>query len=606
VVSNWSSGANQQRYDSASINIVVMFTTYDTGSNTLRNITDTSGMFAFCWDTHITNIQRFGISSGSTIGGLDINRIDPSTFEGGYSFTCNGSYSDNIPTFRTQNGTITFTGGTSTLPNYFFPAGGEFPWAVTFGSNSYFRLPPGAFCYGIRTDVSFAFTMSGCTIESTGSSSMYFSVINLNNAGTNIFICSDTQVVQFYATYTGIASVIVARGTGLTFRGVSSPSLSLYGQGSGAQSTVTLPSASNYSFSLTTYRACSFSDSSGSSGAVYINPDPSMDTTYLYTITLTGQYATCVYSYITVQSHATIDAKQSADFYQSLTILGILNYGQQSRFSKGVNNFISGGIFIGNSTINSTTASLIFTGDYQGATVTINSGQVTFPPTSVRYILPNLVVNSINSTSTTTLTLLNGIIYDEFGPITIYKPYIRNLTLAATGTINFTSGTALESDPLNPASTRTWELGGRTIEPTVIVSNNSRLDITDTANLDTTYIKNLISSTSDAGSSPSTLRFQSGRTFTFDKFFHDPTVYALTLASTTSGTQTNLVIPERNLGTLVQGTNPGGVLTATITDCAVTSGSYIWYAGKYYVNGGNNSGWIFAESPTQLKTQFFL
>jgi len=38
----------------------------------------------------------------------------------------------------------------------------------------------------------------------------------------------------------------------------------------------------------------------------------------------------------------------------------------------------------------------------------------------------------------------------------------------------------------------------------------------------------------------------------------------------------------------------------------VTSGSYIWYAGKYYVNGGNNSGWIFAESPTQLKTQFFL
>jgi hypothetical protein len=607
VVSNWSSGANQQRYDSASVNIVVMFTTYDTASTTLRNITDNSGMFAFCWDAYITNIQRFGIASASTIGGIDLNRIDPSTFEGGYSFTCNGSYSDNIPTFRTQNGTITFRGGTSTLPNYFFPAGGDFPWAVTFGSNSYFRLPPGAFCYGIRTDVSFAFTMSGCTIESTGSSRMYFSVINLNQAGTNIFICSDTQVVEFNATYTGSASVIVARGTGLTFQGVSSPSLILYGQGSGAQSTVYLPSVSNYSLSTTTYRACSFSDSYGSSGAVYINPDPSMDTTYLYTITLTGQYATCVYSHITVQSHATITTTQSADFYRSLIILGILNYGQQSTFSKGVNNFISGGIFIGNSTINSTTASLNFYGDYQGATVTINSGQVTFPPTLARYILPDLVVNSINASSATTLALLNSITYDEFGsPSTIYRPYIRNLTLAATGTINFTSGTALESDPLNPASTRTWELGGRTIEPTVIVSNNSRLDITDTANLGTTYIKNLISSTSDAGSSPSTLRFQSGGTFTFDKFFHDPTVYALILASTTSGTQINLAIATRNLGTIVQGTNPGGVFTATITDCAVTSGSYIWYAGKYYNNLSNNSGWIFAESPTQLKTQFFL
>jgi hypothetical protein len=111
---------------------------------------------------------------------------------------------------------------------------------------------------------------------------------------------------------------------------------------------------------------------------------------------------------------------------------------------------------------------------------------------------------------------------------------------------------------------------------------------------------------SNAYEPPSTLRFQAGRTFTFDKFFHDPTVYALTLASTTSGTQTNLAIPERNLGTLVQGTNPGGVVTTTIQDCAVTSGQYIWYAGKYHVNNGNNSGWIFAESPTQLSTQFFL
>jgi K+-sensing histidine kinase KdpD len=50
----------------------------------------------------------------------------------------------------------------------------------------------------------------------------------------------------------------------------------------------------------------------------------------------------------------------------------------------------------------------------------------------------------------------------------------------------------LISDPRNAGLTRTWELGGRTIEPTVLVSPNSRLDITDTANLGTTYIKNII------------------------------------------------------------------------------------------------------------------
>jgi hypothetical protein len=456
---------------------------------------------------------------------------------------------------------------------------------------------------------------------------------------------------------------------------------------------------------------------------------------FLNSITLTGQDVACSVDLI-VQSYATITTTQSSAFYRSLTILGILgNSGQQSTFAKGVNNFILGGIFIGNSTINSTAVTLSFTGGYQGATVTINSGQVTVPPTFTRYLLPDLVVNSINASSATTLALLNGITYDEFGSSTIYRPYIRNLTLAATGTINFTAGTVLESDPLNSAATRTWELGGRTIEPTVIVNDSCRLDITDTGNLGTTYIKNLIGPTSlSAGSAPaigfsstsgsgtfthsyssatqtltfslngnsingismvliynipaglnigytinysisseanydfgsitisgatvlsgvsgtrsgtvsgstsdsgsiniyyskdgsatsgsdtfsgtitffaiggalSTLRFQSGGTFTFDKFFHDPTIYPLTLASTTSGTQTNLAIPTRNLGTIVQGTNPGGLFTSTITDCAVTSGSYIWYAGKYYVNGGNNSGWIFAESPTQLKTQFFL
>jgi hypothetical protein len=340
-------------------------------------------------------------------------------------------------------------------------------------------------------------------------------------------------------------------------------------------------------------------------------------------------------------------------------------------------------------------------------------------------VLPPLAINSINAASATTVSIPQDYSNKDL--------YIQTLTIATTGTINFSNSTVLVSRP--DAVRYNWELAGRTI-PKVLVSSNSRLDITDTANLGTTYIKNVISSTSLAvdasptivfsstsgsgtfthsyssatrtltfnlfgdfldgidmlltynitlptgksvaysinysinseanfdfgsitisGATPldvsgsstgtvsgststsgsiviryrkdssvssatdtfsgtivfsnalepsSTLRFQAGRTFTFDKFFHDATVYELNLSSTTSGTQTNLAIPERNLGTLVQGTNPGGVNTATIRDCAVTSGEYIWYAGKYHVNNGNNSGWIFAESPTTLSTQFFL
>jgi hypothetical protein len=102
------------------------------------------------------------------------------------------------------------------------------------------------------------------------------------------------------------------------------------------------------------------------------------------------------------------------------------------------------------------------------------------------------------------------------------------------------------------------------------------------------------------------LYFPASRTVTFDKFFHDPTAYPLFLDSTQSGSRANLAIPARNLGTLVQGTNPGGTYTVSIRDVAVTSGEYIWYTGKFFVDRGNNSGWIFAESPTQLSTQFFL
>jgi hypothetical protein len=353
------------------------------------------------------------------------------------------------------------------------------------------------------------------------------------------------------------------------------------------------------------------------------------------------------------------------------------------------------------------------------------------------------------------LTLLDGT--NPESPT--YKPYIGNLTLANTGTINFTAGTVLESYPFNPSSTSTWELGGRII-PKVIVNNNSRMNFTDVNNSGTTYIKevsagyvdvltpasvslnstyvgiaggsashnynastrvltfsiyggggsinnqyiaityyinvavghrvdfsinysisseggwdkgyvafsipgaeegspeealaqspvngvsgissnntvtgtlvggyqyvlNMIYSKDSSGTAgsdtfsgnitfttvltsgqPSYLSFQTGRTFTFDKFFRDPAPYMLYLTSDTSGSQTNLAIPERNLGTLVQGTNPGGVYTATIRDCVVTSTNFIWFAGKNSVDNGNNSGWIFGASPTtQTNIQFFL
>jgi hypothetical protein len=106
------------------------------------------------------------------------------------------------------------------------------------------------------------------------------------------------------------------------------------------------------------------------------------------------------------------------------------------------------------------------------------------------------------------------------------------------------------------------------------------------------------------------LQFHSGRTFTFDKFFHDattPNYIPLTISSTQSGVRTNLVIPSNNFGTLVNGTDPAGSTTATIINCAVTSTNYIWFAGKNSIDGGNNSGWIFGKSPnSQTAVQFLL
>jgi hypothetical protein len=113
--------------------------------------------------------------------------------------------------------------------------------------------------------------------------------------------------------------------------------------------------------------------------------------------------------------------------------------------------------------------------------------------------------------------------------------------------------------------------------------------------------------TFSGGVGTSIVRFQASRTFTFDKFFRNSSTQLLTISSDSLGVSTNLRIPVNNLGTLVQGSNPGGVYTATIRDCVVTSTNYMWFAGKNSVDAGNNSGWIFGASPTtQTNVQFFL
>jgi phage-related protein len=487
---------------------------------------------------------------------------------------------------------------------------------------------------------------------------------------------------------------------------------------------VNLPTLSNYSYSSTGGMAASFSRDYNTDTVVIA------DNSFVYRFT-TGFDGTTSFTNLYVQNGITTGAGSVSG--SSLFILGVTATGLTSSTNELHTASAITNVVVGNATINSTDTTVYFAGGTASSigTLTIDSGVVAIRirDNNLNSIaLPPLAINSINPASATTVSIPQ--VYSD------KDLYIRTLTIATTGTINFSNSTVLVSAP--NAVGYNWELGGRTIESTVIVSPNSRLDITDTANLGTTYIKNVVSSTSlavaasptivfsstsgfggifthsyssatrtltfnlfggntddidmnliynitvptgksvaysinysisseasfdlgsitisgatavggvsgistgtasgststsgqiiirytkdgintggsdtfsgtivfsNVGELPSTLRFQAGRTFTFDKFFHDPTVYALTLASTSSGVQTNLVIPERNLGTLVQGTNPGGVLTATIQDCAVTSGEYIWYAGKYHVNNGNNSGWIFAESPTTLSTQFFL
>jgi hypothetical protein len=738
VVSNWNSTSfTQSRYQSSSTQIIVMFTTFDTASGTLRNISDSSGMFAFCWESNIiTAVQRFGIASGSTIGGLDLTNINVSTFEGGYNFTCNGSYIDFGHTCRTLGGTITLTGGTSTKPYYFNPYEPlNFPFSVTFGSNAYFVIPRGSSLTSPRSDSSFR--MSGCTIESLADTGIFnsvyitFAVIDLNFSGVNTFIGNPYDgFTQFISTATS-GIVINAQGANLTLKGTPDFSLSAY---SGLGRTVKLPESSNYFYSSSTVRAASFTDD-GLTDTLTISGNPLLTTIYLSNSTVN-------FSNMTVQSRALIYAPSCNG--TSLTIWGILHiiyYGNTSRFQIG--NSITD-VYIGSSSINNTDSTIEFIGEGTSniGNLTLNSGRLEFQAQggSLSSTLPNLIINSINTATPTTLAVPDYSYYPNS------KVYIQNLTVANTSTINFTDNTVLISDPRNAGLTRTWELAGKTV-PKVVVSNNSRLNIMDANNSGTTYIKevsgrsvvlvalppsvtfgsqsilvaggtvshNYNSTTlvltfslygggsarnnqsvglnytitpaagtsvnytinwtvssesgydkgyvtiagvtrvngvsgSNSGSAsgtisvsgtsqinlaytkdgsttggtdtfsgsitftavsnivPSYLSFQAGRTFTFDKFFRDPTPYPLYLNSDTSGSQTNLAIPARNLGTLVQGTNPGGgSVTVTIQDCAVTSTNYMWFAGNNSVDAGNNSGWIFGASPTtQTNIQFFL
>ena len=735
VVSNWNSASfTQSRYQSSSTQIIVMFTTFDASSSTLRNISDSSGMFAFCWDTHITATQRFGIASGSVIGGLDLTNINVSTFEGGYNFTCNGSYIDLGHTCRTLGGTITLTGGTSTKPYYFAPYEPlNFPFSVTFGSNGYFVIPGGSSLTSPRSDSSFR--MSGCTIESLADTGgllgvyITFAVIDLNFSGVNTFI-GDTSDGATYFTSTATSGIVInAQGANLTLKGAPDFSLSAY---SGLGRTVKLPESSNYFYSSSTSRAASFTDD-GLTDTLTISGNP-----LLTTVSLSN--STVNFANMTVQSRAVIYSPSCNG--TSLTIWGILHiiyYGSTSRFQIG--NSITD-VYIGSSSINNTDLSIEFIGEGTSniGNLTLNSGRLEFRPQGgdLSATLPNLTINSINTATPTTLAVLDYSYYPNS------KVYIQNLTVANTSTINFTDDTVLISDPRNAGLNRTWELAGKTV-PKVVVSNNSRLNIMDANNSGTTYIKEVSGQTavliappsitfgsqsilvaggtvshnynsttrvltfslygggstrnnqsvilnytitpaegtnvnytinwtvssesgydkgyvtiagnyaidgvsgSNSGSAsgtisvsgtspinlaynkdisatggtdtfsgsitftavpnipPSYLSFQAGRTFTFDKFFRDPAPHMLYLTSDTSGSQTNLVIPERNLGTLVQGTNPGGVYTATIRDCVVTSTNYMWFAGNNSVDAGNNSGWIFGASPTtQTNIQFFL
>jgi len=721
VASNWSSGFSQSRYQSTSTNIIVLFTTYDATSNTLRNITDTSGIFAFTWEG-TTLVQRFGIASGSTIGGLSLYYLSPSTFEGGYNFTCNGSFIEDANTYRTLGGTITFTGGTSTFSNYLsFNDPVNWPFSMTFSSDGYFQIFPS---YLTAPSPTSSFIMAGATVVSKSQSGTFggvyltFATVNLNQSGTNNFICENLDYGNGYSG-TGFnvtatnGTVINARGVGLTIKG----NLSFYLQATavtGAGRTVNLPTASNYYYSTATYYACQFIDD-GLTDTITIG-----DNSFLYSISLTNNNVTFTNLYLQNSFYNYSTATGS-----SLFLLGILPYFYGSNYTTIQSGASITNVYVGNSVITNTNVAMSINGG-SVTNLTHNSGSLSLG--GYGSFLANTTILSTNPASSSTVTI---------SPL-----YLQNLTIGTTGTITITDDTNLATYPNNVS---TWELGGRII-PNITVLSNSTLNITDVSNSGTTYIKKVSGQTavliapppsvtfssqsilvaggtvshnynsttlvltfslygggsarnnqsvglnytvtpaagtsvnytinwtvssesgydkgyvtiagvtrvdgvsgSNSGSAsgtisvsgtsqinlaytkdtsvtggtdtfsgsitftavsniaPSYLSFQAGRTFTFDKFFHDPTPYPLYLNSDTSGSQTNLAIPARNLGTLVQGTNPGSIYTATIQDCAVTSTNYMWFAGNNSVDAGNNSGWIFGASPTtQTNIQFFL
>jgi hypothetical protein len=721
VASNWSSGFSQSRYQSTSTNIIVLFTTYDTASSTLRNITDTSGIFAFTWEG-TTLVQRFGIASGSTIGGLSLYYLSPSTFEGGYNFTCNGSFIEDANTYRTLGGTITFIGGTSTLSNYLsFNDPVNWPFSMTFSNNGYFQIFPS---YLTAPSPTSSFIMAGATVVSKaqgGLQGVYltFATVNLNQSGTNNFICENLDAGTGFNVTATNGTVINARGVGLTIKG----NLSFYLQATavtGAGRTVNLPTASNYYYSTATYKACTFSDD-GLTDTITIG-----DNSFLYSISLTNNNVTFTNLYLqnTFYNYSTATGS-------SLFLLGILPsfyYGNNTSIQSGAS---ITNVYVGNSVITNTNVAMSINGG-SVTNLTHNSGSLSLGGSGS---LANTTILSTNPASSSTVT------------IGYYSPnplYLQNLTIGTTGTITITDDTNLATYPNNVS---TWELGGRII-PNITVLPNSTLNITDVSNSGTTYIKDIsaggqgtvppptvvysnqsisvaggsvthsynestktltfslyggggsvngqtinlyynintfgttvanysynwaVSSESgydkgsiniggttvvdrvsgsgvssgsgtvtfpsastwqlatmtytkdgsqtagsdtfsgsivftfSGGDGTSIVRFQASRTFTFDKFFRNSSTQLLTIGSDQSGVSTNLRIPVNNLGTLVHGSNPGSIYTATIQDCAVTSTNYMWFAGKNSVNAGNNSGWIFGASPTtQTNVQFFL
>ena len=722
VASNWSSGFSQSRYQSTSTNIIVLFTTYDATSSTLRNITDTSGIFAFTWEG-TTLVQRFGIASGSTIGGLSLYYLSPSTFEGGYNFTCNGGFTENGNTYRTLGGTITFTGGTSTFSNYLsFNDPVNWPFSMTFSSDGYFQIFPS---YLTAPSPTSSFIMAGATVVSKAQTGfqvvdLTFATVNLNQSGTNNFICENLDAGTGFNVTATNGTVINARGVGLTIKG--NPSFYLQATAvTGAGRTVNLPTASNYYYSTATYKVCTFSDD-GLTDTITIG-----DNSFLYSISLTNNNVTFTNLYLqnTFYNYSTATGS-------SLFLLGILPafyYGNNTSIQSGAS---ITNVYVGNSVITNTNVAISINGGVV-TNLTHNSGSLSLGGYGS---LANTTILSTNPASSSTVT------------IGYYSPnplYLQNLTIGTTGTITITDDTNLATYPNNVS---TWELGGRII-PSITVLPNSTLNITDVSNSGTTYIKDIsaggqslvvspptvvysnqsisvaggsvthsynestktltfslygggggvngqtinlyynintfgtttatysynwaVSSeegfdfgsiniggtavvnfvsgsgvgsgsgtvtfpsastwqlatmtytkdgsqtvgsdtfsgsivfTFSGGVGTSIVRFQASRTFTFDKFFRNSSTQLLTISSDSLGVSTNLRIPVNNLGTLVQGSNPGGVYTATIRDCVVTSTNYMWFAGKNSVDAGNNSGWIFGASPTtQTNVQFFL